>query len=216
MSNQIEIELRYEILDIKELYSFLAGTQQLHKKHDVDVYLDTPERILWQRGIFIRIRNNKKLDIKFNRACLDNPHIDRIDYCEEHSFALPLNHDDLQKLNTLLASLNLKTIAQADLKTLIKTNNLDTHYVVDKVRTSYVYQAFTIAIDEVKDLGTFLEIELMTQNAHDFEQVKNNMRIALAGLKLQPLRLGYCAQLLKKYDFTCYQRGRYALKEDLI
>src|SRR5438874_2283576 len=82
-------------------------------------------------------RKNKKLDFKFNRACLDNPDLAIQDYCEEHSFALPLQNTDLPKINDLLCSLNLKPIIAADLQLLQSINNLDTHYIVDKMRTSY-------------------------------------------------------------------------------
>ena len=106
--NHIEIELRYEVLKPEQLTSFLAPFEKLHQKHDVDIYLDNPQAMLYQKGIFIRIRNEKKLDIKFNRATLDNPDLAIQDYCEEHSFALPLQEKDLVKLNELLVSLDLK------------------------------------------------------------------------------------------------------------
>lgn len=214
--NKIEIELRYEILDKEQISSFLSSAKQLHKKHDVDIYLDTPDRILWKRGIFIRIRNNKKLDIKFNRECLHDSSIDRLDYCEEHSFLLPLEHTQLQKINDLLVSLDLKSIPRADLETLKTVNQLDTHYVIDKIRTSYIYNSFTIAVDEVADLGSFLEIELMAESADKLEKVTNNMKHALAGLKLQQTWDGYCTRILRKNDFECYLQGRYALKEDRL
>lgn len=214
MSKTTEIELRYEILDQQQLSHFLKDAELLHTKHDIDTYLDTPERILWKKGIFVRIRNNKTLDIKFNRACLQDASIDRLDYCEEHRFTLPLKETDLTKLNPLLISLNLKPLHSTDLNILKSTNNLDTHYIVDKVRSSYRYQSFTIAIDIVANLGTFLEIELMAENAKNLEQVKSDMRLALAGLKLQPLHFGYGAMLLQKHQPECYAQGRYALKEN--
>jgi adenylate cyclase class IV len=215
-NNVIEIELRYEILDPVEIKNFLAQAQLLHTKHDVDVYLDKPDRILWRRGIFVRIRNDKKLDIKFNRACLHDQTIERLDYCEEHSFTLPLEDSLLPTLNNVLKDIDLQIIPRADLVVLKDVNQLDAHYIVDKVRASYTYDLFTIAIDEVKDLGTFLEIELMAEKSDDLEEVKNRMRLALAGLKLKPLRLGYCSQVVKKQNFECYRRGRYVLPEDRI
>lgn len=214
MNNIIEIELRYRILDQAQIASFLATAQLLHTKRIIDTYLDTAERILWRQGIYIRIRNNKKLDIKFNRACLHNATIERLDHCEEHSFALPLEPARLNFLNELLTSLNLKTIPTADLQILKSFNGFEAHYVIDKIRTSYTYKSFTIVIDEIKDLGTFLEIELMTDNENNIEKVKNDMNTALVGLKLEPIRSGYCELIVKKHDFDCYLQGRYVLEED--
>ena len=216
MKNTIEIELRYEVLDLTQVTDFLSCAKQLHKRRDVDLYFDTPDRILWKRGIFIRTRNNKKLEIKFNRECLQDLTIDRLDYCEEHSFALPLEESRLQELNLLLASLDLKTIACADFEILRSVNALDVHYAIDKVRTSYAYNSFTIAVDEVAGLGTFLEIELMAKDVDDLENVKHDMQLAIAGLRLQPIGAGYGSLILKKNDFECYIQGRYALKTDKL
>ncbi len=212
--NHIEIELRYEVLKPEQLSSFLASFEKLHQKHDVDVYLDNPQALLYQKGIFIRIRNEKKLDIKFNRACLDNPDLAIQDYCEEHSFALPLQEKNLSRINELLVSLQLQPSPIADLEELKKTNNFFEHYRVDKVRTSYSHNSFTIAVDEVVDLGTFLEIELMAQDTQNLEEVKQEMVLFIAGLKLRPLRTGYGTLLLRKKDFEHYLLGRFVLEED--
>jgi len=213
-NNTIEIELRYEILDAKQIDSFLSSAKYLHQKHDIDVYLDTPDATLWKRGVFIRIRNDKKLDFKFNRTCLQNPEIGLLDYCEEHSFSLPLEKAKLQNINMVLESLNLKTTSNADLVCLTSINNLDAHYIVDKIRTSYAYNDFTIMVDEVAGLGTFLEIEVMATNINDLENVKKNMQQTLNGLNLLPLQIGYGSLLLRKSNFDYYVQGRYVLQED--
>ena len=212
----IEIELRYHILNTQQLVPFLAPFEKLRRKHDIDIYLDTPQGILYQRGIFIRIRNGKKLDIKFNRACLDNPALAIQDHCEEYSFALPLVSHDLPKINDLLTSLNLKPIAMADLALLKSMNNLDTHYTVDKIRTSYKHNSFTLCVDEVANLGTYLEIELMASTLDNLDSIKNQMQQLLLGLDLAPLKTGYGTLLLRKKDFAHYLLGRFILEEDRV
>jgi len=214
--NHIEIELRYEVLKPSQIPTFLAPLTLLHKKHDIDIYLGNPGAILYQRGIFIRVRNGKKLDIKFNRACLDNPELAIQDYCEEHSFALPLQPSDLPKINDLLISLDLKPIASADLGLLKSVNQLDTHYVVDKVRTSYKHEQFTVCVDEVADLGTFLEIELMASSLEHIEHVKRSMQQLISNLDLAPLKTGYGTLLIRKKDFKHYLLGRFILEEDKV
>lgn len=214
--NHIEIELRYEVLKSEQLTSFLAPFEKLHQKHDVDIYLDNAQAILYQKGIFIRIRNEKKLDIKFNRATLDNPDLAIQDYCEEHSFALPLQEKDLVKLNQLLVSLDLKPTAIADLEQFEAINNFIEHYRVDKIRTSYKHDSFTICMDEVKDLGTFLEIELMANTIEDLAAVKQQMQHLIKELDVAPLKTGYGTLLLRKKDFEHYLMGRFVLEEDKI
>jgi predicted adenylyl cyclase CyaB len=211
----IEIELRYEVLDATKLANFLAPLQFLHTKHVIDIYLDTPDIILYRQGIFARVRNGKKLDIKFNRACLNDPTLRRQDYCEEHSFALPFEKKDLTRLNELLISLDMQPTTTADFESFKKINNIGTHYIIDKVRSSYQSKQFTIAVDEIAGLGTFLEIELMAKNTDNLDVVKNEMRLALAGLPIQPLRAGYCELFLKKNLSKDYLQGRFVQQEDI-
>lgn len=212
--NTIEIELRYEVVDRTQLMKFLEPLQQLHSKRDIDIYLDNPQALLYQKGIFIRIRNGKKLDIKFNRATLENPDLAIQDYCEEHSFALPLQEKDLGKLNELLISLDLQPTAVADLEHVKNANNFDEHYRVDKMRTSYKHHSFTVCLDEVADLGTFLEIELMATTIEDLAAVKQQMQQLIKGLDLAPLKTGYGTLLLRKKHFEHYLQGRFILEED--
>ncbi len=214
--NHIEIELLYEVLKPEQLSSFLTPFQKLNQKHDVDIYWDTPQAILYQRGIFIRIRNGKKLDIKFNRATLENPDLVIQDYCEEHSFSLPLQNSDLPKINGLLVSLNLKPTVVADVEHLKAVNNFGEHYRVDKMRTSYAHDSFTLCVDEVADLGTFLEIELMASTVENLAAVKQQMQQLIKGLDLTPLRTGYGTLLLRKKDFEHYLLGRFVLEEDKV
>lgn len=214
--NHIEIELRYEMLNPEQLRSFLAPFKKLHQKHDVDIYLDNAQALLYQKGIFIRIRNGKKLDIKFNRATLDNPDLAMQDYCEEHSFLLPLQEKDLVKLNELLMSLDLKPAAVADLEQFKAVNHFMEHYRVDKMRTSYKHDAFTLCVDKVADLGTFLEIELMANTIEDLASVKQQMQHLIKELNVVPLKTGYGTLLLRKKDFEHYLMGRFVLEEDKI
>lgn len=214
--NNIEIELRYEVLQPEQLSSFVAPLQKKHIKHDVDIYFDTPTDYLHKNGIYIRTRNNKKLDIKFNRACLDNPDLAIQDYCEEHSFTLPLQEKDLAKINQLLVSLNLKPMSIASLENLISANHFKEQCVVDKIRTSYQYKNFTICVDEVKNLGIFLEIELMADTADNVAKVKQEMLHLIQGLDLKPIKTGYINLLLRKKDFTHYLMGRFIMDEDKV
>lgn len=212
--NSIEIELRFELTNPSQLPSFLALFEKIRQSRDIDIYLDTSEAILYQHGIFIRVRNNGTLDFKFNRQCLDNPNLAIQDYCEEHTFELPLQAKDLGKINELLKSLDLHSIQTADLELLKANNHFGIHYCIDKRREVYKSEGFTICVDTVADLGTFLEIELMAKDIENLAVVKQQMLNLIKGLDVIPLSTGYGTLLLRKKDFAHYLLGRFVLEED--
>ena len=212
----VEIELRYEVLDMTQLKKFLSPLKQLSCKHDVDIYFDSPTLRLYRKGIFVRTRNGKTVDIKFNRACLKDRTLAIQDHCEEYIFTLPLREPDRMRLNFVLLSLGLPLLRYADFMHFLEVNRFKEHYRVDKVRTSYQHELFTISVDEVTNLGTFLEIELMADTTDNLEAVTQNMRTLLAGLSLKPVKTGYGTLLLRKKDFKTYLLGRFILEEDKI
>src|SRR5207247_1690125 len=97
MSRSIEVELRFRIQNPEEIKIFVKNLKVIEEKRIVDVYLDTEDGELFKRGIFIRLRNGKKIDIKFNKEevykSLDE-HIEHT-HCDEVSHPLPLTHDAL-------------------------------------------------------------------------------------------------------------------------
>ena len=215
MSKNIEIELRYEITDQSLVQAFLDQCTLQNKVRLIDVYLDTPNLELYKKGIFIRFRNNKKLEVKFNRACLTDATLALQDHCEEHSFPLPMHPDQLSTINELFISLNLKPLKNLTMVGLIRSNSFIESYAVDKVRTTYTKECFTIALDEVKDLGAFLEIELMTDSLNTLDEVKDTMQAIIKELPLVPLKTGYGTLLLRKHNFNEYLQGRFILPEDI-
>lgn len=210
----IEIELRYEVESSEQLKEFTAGLTFLGSKRVVDVYLDTDTGYLTNKGVYIRVRNGKKVDIKFNRACMLDPHLEAQPHCEEYTFPLPLMQEDLPKINELLQLIGLKAIDTADFEVFKEVNGLLDDRIVDKTRTSYAFNAFTIALDEVANLGTFLEIELMAESTADLDAITNQMESALAQMSLKRLTTGYTTLLLRKQNFQRYLKSRFILEED--
>lgn len=210
----IEIELRYELVDTVDLAHFIQTLTLVHTKQVVDIYLDTMQADLIAQGIYIRIRDNKKIDIKFNRACLTDKNLELQPYCEEYSFALPMAQNQLTKFNDIITDLGLIPLAIPDF-TLFKTVNcLIEHRTVDKVRTTYTTNDLTIMIDQVKELGMFLEIEVMAADTNSLDTITSHMRALLAPLHLKPLTTGYDSLILRKQNFSQYLRGRFVLAED--
>ena len=214
--NNIEIELRYEIINPNQLASFLEPLKFVSKKQVIDIYLDTENADLIKKGVYVRIRDNKKIDIKFNRECLHNPDLELQPYCEEYTFTLPLKENELPQFNTVVSDIGLLPIEHANFDLFKQKNSLIEHRVVDKMRASYVQQQFTIVIDEVLHLGTFLEIELLANDSSKIDETKKEMESLLSGLSLKALKTGYDSLILRKNNFGQYLRGRFILDEDKV
>ena len=79
-----------------------------------------------------------------------------------------------------------------------------------------MHDAFTLCLDKVANLGTFIEIELMANTIEDLAGVKQQMQQLIKELDLAPLKTGYGTLLLRKKDFEHYLLGRFVLEEDKI
>ena len=127
-----EVELKFQVLDKIQLEKFLKNLKFLKRERITDIYLDTKDANLYKKGIFIRIRNENKLQIKFNPLDVSNKNkISKHEVCLEYSFDLPLLEEDIIKLNKVLTSLGLKQISSS-LHELKEKNHLIGSIVLDK------------------------------------------------------------------------------------
>jgi len=215
MKKTIEVELKFEVSDKKEVESFLQGLTSVGEKGVYDVYLDTQEGDLYQRGIFIRIRNKKGLDFKFNVADFEdlNAYSDH-GHCDELTFSLPLKPHSASSFNKVCRLLSLKEIMRSDLNEFKKVNSLKKSVVIDKLRKVYRDEVYEYSYDTVKDLGTYLEIEVNAKKGDDVKKIKQEMKKHLEGLNLKRISTGYNELYMRKYNFDLYLKGRYLLTED--
>lgn len=216
MARSIEIELKFEVLDRNEVQRFVRDLKVIEQKSIVDMYLDTKEADLFKRGIFIRIRNGTKFDIKFNQEDIGKSLNDIIEHthCDEVSNPLPLTLASIASINETLKLLGLTPMHDPSLEDLMKRNSLIESITIDKQRASYQDGEFHIDLDTVKDLGEYLEIEKMTDETADRHEALAKMRDRLNGLKLRHVDVGYNELYWRKHDFDRYLQGKYLLIED--
>lgn len=211
----IEVELKFQVLDDAQIDKFLGSFQFIDKKRIVDIYLDTREGDLYKKGIFVRIRDNKKLDFKVNLA--DFQAQDRLswhEHCNEFSFALPISETSVDPINKISQTLTMKKISNPDLEEFKSKNNLTDSMVIDKFRQRYSDGRFEYSFDDVKGLGKFIEIEQMASLEDNLEKIKDEMREKLRDLNLKLITTGYNEVYWRKYNFNLYLQGRYLLEED--
>jgi len=215
MKENIEVELKFQILDEDQINKFLKNLKFIDTKRVVDVYLDTKEGDLYKKGIFIRIRDDKKLEIKFNLVAFQNQNgLSRHEECNEFSFSLPPSKDSVDSINKICRTLNLKKIAIPSIEELKNKNNLIDSMIIDKVRRKYTDSKFEYSFDDVKGLGKFIEIEFSASKEDNLEIIKNEMREKLKSLKLKLITTGYNEVYWRKYNFDLYLQGRYLFEED--
>ena len=216
MSRSIEVEMKFEILDYDSIRHFLDTLLCTGEQHVIDSYLDTPDGSLFKRGIFIRVRNGTKLDIKFNPEDIAKSRDESIDhlYCDEVTNALPLSRAMLPDLNKTLIFLGLNTLDRPSYADFTAANGFAESMTIDKRRRSYAGGDFHIDIDDVKNLGKFLEIEKMTDEHADPERIRAEMNRFLDGLQLRYIDTGYNELYWRKHDFELYLQGKYLLPED--
>jgi len=211
----IEVELKFQVLDDAQTEKFLSGFQFIDKKRIVDVYLDTKDRDLYKKGIFIRVRDDKKLDFKVNLADFQAQNkLSRHEHCNEFSFLLPLSNVSVAPINRISRILNMKEISNPDLGEFKDKNNLIDSVTIDKFRQRCSDGKFEYSFDEVKGLGKFIEAEQMASVGDNLERIKDEMRKKLQNLRLKLITTGYNEVYWRKHNFNLYLQGRYLLEED--
>ncbi len=145
-NNNIEVEIQVNVENIKPLIEFLKKNGSfLAEKHQADEYFSPAHKnFLGVRPVaeWLRLRDaNGKYSINYK-----NWHFDengKSYYCDEFETEI----ESIDKLKKILSVLNFKSIA-----------------IVDKLRKIWTYKDYEIAIDSVKNLGDFVEVEYVGKN----------------------------------------------------
>ncbi len=142
-NNNIEIEIQVNVENPKPLLEFLKANGVFQsEKHQLDEYFSPAHKdFLAVRPVaqWLRLRDaSGKYSINYK-----NWHFDKKGksyYCDEFETKL----DGIEQAREILMALNLKSIV-----------------TVDKLRKTWMFKDYEVAIDSVKNLGNFVEIEYM-------------------------------------------------------
>lgn len=215
MNSRVEIEIKFKVKDQKNVREFLDNKEFLEKKKILDIYYDTKAAKLYQKGIFIRKRNSKKLDFKFNIDDIEDlGKFSDHSHCDEYSYEIPLKNDNLKDINEVLSLLRLNRVKEASLSNIIEVNNFYETVVIDKTRFIYKDSDFTYSYDYVKNLGKFLEVEKLTDSSENVDIIKKKIKNKVKKLNLEIITTGYNELYYRKYDFKTYLNGRFLLLKD--
>jgi adenylate cyclase class 2 len=141
MAKDIEIEIKVQVEKIKFLIDFLKKNAKLiGTQHQIDEYFIPKHRnfiSIRPAREWLRLRDsNGKFSINYKNWHFDKD--GKTNDCDEYETKI----EDLNSLRKIFTALDIKTIT-----------------TVDKKRQIWLYKDFEIAVDEVNDLGNFVEVE---------------------------------------------------------
>ena len=213
MSNPIEMEKKFRVLP-SDLDDFLKNKRFISSKPVVDEYLDTSDGLFYQDGIFIRLRNSKSLDFKFNPDHLGANNVNEHVTCHEYNVALPFEHSSAHVFKTLAKMIPIKCPEPYTYDEFLKINNLKTLLILDKKRTTYENDLFVIALDEFTDFGTFIELEAKDNNMQK-EAFLSEVAKVTKGMKVTEFNSGYIELRLRQINEQLYLKGKYLIDSDV-
>lgn len=174
--------------------------------HNVDMYYDTSRYDLLQQAVFVRIRNNTRLEFKFNEQ-VEVEHGQSI----ERSYALAPDAAQAEHMHRLFTRFLPLWQPAGTVATAIEKNSLGELARIDNQREEYTQDAFYLSLDHVKDLGDFIEVEVRCEEGADTSRAQKQLQAFVADLGIEHLRVGYVELWLQKYDMAAYRLGRYQL-----
>jgi len=177
-----EIEIQVRIGDSSNLLDFLKSNAEFqYENHQVDTYYTPAHRdFIGVRPVdeWLRLRNSDGKCLLTYKNFQRNTAGQSI-YCDEYETKVA----DLDQLRKVFGALDIQPIV-----------------TVDKVRKTWRYQDYEIAVDKVEGLGDFVEIEYKgSDSSLNPEQITDDMVSFLKNLDVGEIkrnRVGYPFQLL--------------------
>ena len=173
-NNHIEIEIKVNLENVKPLLDFLKSKAIFQsEKRQIDEYFSpSHDDFLAVRPVakWLRLRNTEdKNSLNYKYWYYDAE--GKSNHCDEFETKI----DDIEPAKKMLAALNFKTIV-----------------MVDKLRKTWTYQDYEIAIDKVENLGDFVEIEYIGQDDHaDPQKITEEMIVFLKNLNCGKITRNY-------------------------
>jgi len=172
--NNVEVEIHVQVENIRKLLAFLKKNGKfLEKKHQVDKYFTPAHRdFTSERPIneWLRLRDSSgKFSINYKNWHQEKDGRDH--YCDEYESTI----ENLEQLENIFKAINTKPLV-----------------IVDKLRKAWLYKDFEVAIDSVKGLGDFVEIEYKGINQKKKpSEITKEMVGFLKGLKVGEISRNY-------------------------
>ncbi len=189
-SNNIEIEIKLPLINPQEVREFLNTHAKLVSEniYQKDTYFVPAQRdFLAVKYPFewLRLRQSSK-DTSINYKHFHPENVEKTDYCDE----LETKIGDSSVMENMLKSLDFKEVI-----------------VVEKSRTTWLFEDVEIVVDEVSNLGSYIELEATKH----FENPLDGRPYLFAVLKRLNAQVG--EEDLRGYPFRILEKKGYTFGE---
>lgn len=174
----LEIEIKVRVSDTEAIKNQILKKGGRHSETTVedDTYYNAPHRDFGETDEALRVRSASGRTTVTYKGPKDTILGSKIR--EEQN----VNIDDAESFGTILKNLGFRTVAN-----------------VKKVREYYTYEDFSIALDDVEGLGTFIEIELITDNEINKAARRVDQLAEELGVTGERISISYLELLLSKH-----------------
>ena len=204
----IEVELKCQLFPelLAKLQERLQHMTFDGTVHIVDRYYDTPRFDLLQQAVFVRVRNNQRLEFKFNEQG-ETAHRQST----ERVFSLFPDPGTCEKMNALFTRFLPHWFASSNFSEAVTKNHLTELAYINNTRGVYLDGAMHLGIDHVEGLGDFLEVEMQCEEDADTSEALALLHKFIADLDVEPIKVGYVELWLRLHNPQAYQLGKYRL-----
>jgi len=208
MNSNIEFEIKAKIGSLAQVSNLIDNARPMGRPiAQSDVYYDTTDRRLYRSAVFLRLRNDSLVEIKAAPPSAGTGHF----WCNEIRVPLSGSSNEFEQIGDLLRSyVNPVESSCRNFAELTTAFELEPLVEVSKERTVYQLDGAELAIDSVRKLGLFVELEV-----HDPAHRQQYLRLVEES-RLVHISVGYVELLLRMLEPRTYLQGRYLLPEDRL
>lgn len=204
---EVELKCRLTPASLKRVREKLDTCVFWGQKQNRDCYYDTPTWDLLRQAVFLRVRNETRLEWKFNPE-KDPAHHTSI----EHVFSLQAEPFPASEMNALFRHFLPAWQDGKDFAELVASGRLVELARIENIRRLYRSpEQLELSLDEVTSLGTFLEIEGTTYTEEEAEMIRQAATTLASELSLVHLPVGYVELWLQEHKPEAYKVGQYQL-----
>ena len=175
---EVEVKVAADHATVRERLDAL-GARRVRRVVQTDTYYDAPPREFAETDEALRVRRETDDDGETTRLTYKGPLVEAESKTRrEHETAVA----DEEALEGILDGLGF-----------------DPAFTVEKERTFYRYDGYTVTLDDVTDLGEFVEVERDVGEADEVAEVREGAMAVLRELGLDPteqIRTSYLGLLL--------------------